>query len=73
MQNHTQIPVPEPARAFHFQYEVLKGYFKQSESETDDTTFDFVGSRHVRYAFVNVLTSVGQRRVRPHRKKLLPR
>jgi hypothetical protein len=44
MQNSQTIPAPEPPRQFHFKYEVLKGFFKQSESETDDATFDFVGS-----------------------------
>lgn len=27
---------------FHFEYTVQKGYFMQSEDETDDTDFDFV-------------------------------
>ena len=27
---------------FHFKYAVQKGFFMQSEDETDDKTFDFV-------------------------------
>jgi hypothetical protein len=42
MQSFTGIPVPEPPRDFHFEYEVLKGYFKQSEEDTNDKDFDFV-------------------------------
>ncbi|KAF2683022.1 phosphoglycerate mutase-like protein [Lentithecium fluviatile CBS 122367] len=38
----THIPVSSPPRDFHFEYEVLKGYFKQSEDETDDVSFDFI-------------------------------
>jgi broad specificity phosphatase PhoE len=40
---HTvSVPVPaSPPRDFHFKYTVLPGYFLQSESSTDDTTFDF--------------------------------
>jgi hypothetical protein len=38
-----KIPVPAPPQQdFHFKYTVLKGYFKQSEDSTDDSTFDFV-------------------------------
>ena len=44
MQSSTRIPVPvpEPPRDFHYKYEVINGFFKQSEPDTDDTTFDFV-------------------------------
>ena len=39
------IPVPaSPPRDFHFKYTVLKGFFLQSEDDTDDITFDFVRS-----------------------------
>ncbi|KAL6705087.1 putative phosphoglycerate mutase pmu1 [Coniothyrium glycines] len=37
-----RIPVPaSPPRDFHFTYSVQKGYFMQSEQETDDKSFDF--------------------------------
>ncbi|KAF2832352.1 phosphoglycerate mutase-like protein [Ophiobolus disseminans] len=42
MSDRDQIPVPaEPPQDFHFNYTVLKGYFMQSEEDTDDTKFDF--------------------------------
>jgi hypothetical protein len=37
------VPVPaEPAVDYHFRYTVQKGFFMQSEDETDDKSFDFV-------------------------------
>ncbi|KAH7411986.1 histidine phosphatase superfamily [Phaeosphaeria sp. MPI-PUGE-AT-0046c] len=36
------VPVSSgPPQDYHFKYTVLKGYFQQSEDETDDTSFDF--------------------------------
>jgi hypothetical protein len=42
--DHTStVPVPaEPPMDYHFKYTVQKGFFMQSEDETDDKTFDFV-------------------------------
>ncbi|CAN9177573.1 hypothetical protein CUC08_Gglean005384 [Alternaria sp. MG1] len=41
--NHSSVvPAPaEPELDYHFKYTVQKGFFAQSEDETDDTTFDF--------------------------------
>ncbi|KAF1950629.1 phosphoglycerate mutase family protein [Byssothecium circinans] len=36
------VSTPHPNKAFHYKFEVLKGYFKQSEDETDDLGFDFI-------------------------------
>ncbi|KAF1970084.1 phosphoglycerate mutase-like protein, partial [Bimuria novae-zelandiae CBS 107.79] len=35
-------PLPESPKSFHFKFETLKGYFAQSEDETDDSQFDFL-------------------------------
>ncbi|PVH92590.1 phosphoglycerate mutase-like protein [Periconia macrospinosa] len=31
-----------PAQSFHYEFETLTGYFKQSENSTDDANFDFI-------------------------------
>ncbi|KAF2005972.1 phosphoglycerate mutase-like protein [Amniculicola lignicola CBS 123094] len=36
------IPAPVESGPYHFKYETVKGYFKQSEEETDDRGFDFI-------------------------------
>ncbi|KAF2634471.1 phosphoglycerate mutase family protein [Massarina eburnea CBS 473.64] len=36
------VPTPAPTGAFHYEFEVLQGYFKQSENDTDDSEFDFL-------------------------------
>lgn len=41
MSSSTPIPAT-PAQDFHFAYTVQKGFFLQSEDETDDREFDFV-------------------------------
>lgn len=39
----TEIPVSAPApQDLHYKYTVLKGFFMQSEDDTDDKKFDFV-------------------------------
>ncbi|PSN72424.1 phosphoglycerate mutase family protein [Corynespora cassiicola Philippines] len=42
MQSTAKFPTPDPPRPIHFKYSVVKGYFLQSEEETDDTKFDFI-------------------------------
>ena len=46
MQSTAKFPTPDPPRPVHFKYSVVKGYFLQSEEETDDTKFDFVCRGH---------------------------
>jgi broad specificity phosphatase PhoE len=42
MDSQHTVPVPaSPPHDFHFKYTILPGYFLQSESSTDDSTFDF--------------------------------
>lgn len=44
MSSKGSIPVPaSPPRNYHYEYTVQKGYFMQSEEETDDKNFNFVG------------------------------
>jgi hypothetical protein len=42
MQSSSNVGAPTTSSASHFKFSLVKGYFAQSEDETDDTTFDFV-------------------------------
>jgi hypothetical protein len=65
------VPTLAPTGSFHYEYEVLKGHFQQSENETDDSNFDFVSLLGIKEENVRVvLTVVDQRKVRLDTEKL---
>lgn len=44
MSTSSTLPAGDVERDFHFKYTVQKGFFAQSEDETNDKEFDFVNS-----------------------------